>query len=390
MSEKKLKISAFLKKLYFILNEKSYSNIISWNELGSGFYIINHRKFCDEILEQFFKSNNFSSFIRQLNLYNFHKSKENGIEIFENKFFQKNNPKDLVNIHRQKTNERKKMCCSQNGICYCKLDLTSLILPTNELTEIRKIKYKTINACNTSIDTLKSIKNLEGKIEFLNYFYNDLSQKHNIFVKKLSKVNEIRNGLEKIFIYAIGQLCPSEEYNNFNSLTDEEKINKISEFVENLKKCNYFKLYEEGYLNKNKFHNCLMISKYVRDENLLPEYGNNYCNFFRNGKNITEDLSNELDLIEKIKQKQKDIFQNNFVNNHSLNNLINSEENNNYNLENFNNQKYCYNFNDNEKKWNFKTNENNDSKNYTKSTESENENNYYINKKRKYENEYKY
>ena len=388
MSEKKLKIPAFLKKLFYILNEESYSNIITWNESGSGFYIKNQRKFCDEILETFFKSNNFSSFIRQLNLYNFHKSKKNEIEIFENKFFQKNNSKDLVNIHRQKTNERRKMCCSQNGICYCKLDLSSFILPNNELTEIIKIKYKTINACNTSINTLKSIKNLEGKIEFLNYFHYDLSKKHESFVKKLSKVNEVRKGLEKIFIYAIGQLCPSDEYNNFNSLTDEEKINKLAECVDNIKKCKFYKLIDERKLNENKFHNCIMISNYVKKENLLPEYENNFCNFFRIGKNITEGLHNELDLIEKIKQKQRDVFQNEFENNHSLNNFNNLEETTNYNFENFNKQNYLYNNNNNN--WNFKINDNSDGKNYTKSTESENENysNSYISKKRKYDSEY--
>jgi len=385
MSEKKLKISAFLKKLFNILNEESYSNIISWNESGSGFYIKNQRKFCNEILENFFKSNNFSSFIRQLNLYNFHKTKENGTEIFENKFFKKNNPKDLINIHRQKTNERRKMCCSQNGICYCKIDLSSLILPNNELTEIRKIKYNTINACNTSINTLKNIKNLEGKIEFLNLFHYNLIQKHEIFVNKLSKVNEIRNGLEKIFIYAIGQLCPSEEYNNFNSLTDEEKINKISECVDKIKKNKSFKLIDERKLNENKFHNCLMISKYVREENLLPEYENNYCDFFSIGKNITEGLHNELDFIEKIKKKQRDVFQNEFENNYSLNNFINLEENNDYNFKNINKQNYLY--NNNKNIWNFKLNENS-----AKSTESENENysNCYISKKRKYDSESEY
>ena len=385
MSEKKLKISAFLKKLFNILNEESYSNIISWNESGSGFYIKNQRKFCDEILENFFKSNNFSSFIRQLNLYNFHKTKENGTEIFENQFFKKNNPKDLINIHRQKTNERRKMCCSQNGICYCKIDLSSLILPNNELTEIRKIKYNTINACNTSINTLKNIKNLEGKIEFLNLFHYNLIQKHEIFVNKLSKVNEIRNGLEKIFIYAIGQLCPSEEYNNFNSLTDEEKINKISEFVDKIKKFKSNKLIDERKLNENKFHNCLMISKYVREENLLPEYKNNYCDFFSIGKNITEGLHNELDFIEKIKKKQRDVFQNEFENNHSLNNFINLEENNDYNFKNINKQNYLY--NNNKNIWNFKINENS-----VKSTESENENysSCYISKKRKYDSESEY
>ena len=385
MSEKKLKISAFLKKLFNILNEESYSNIISWNESGSGFYIKNQRKFCNEILENFFKSNNFSSFIRQLNLYNFHKTKENGTEIFENKFFKKNNPKDLINIHRQKTNERRKMCCSQNGICYCKIDLSSLILPNNELTEIRKIKYNTINACNTSINTLKNIKNLEGKIEFLNLFHYNLIQKHEVFVNKLSKVNEIRNGLEKIFIYAIGQLCPSEEYNNFNSLTDEEKINKISEFVDKIKKFKSNKLIDERKLNENKFHNCLMISKYVREENLFPEYKNNYCDFFSIGKNITEGLHNELDFIEKIKKKQRDVFQNEFENNYSLNNFINLEENNDYNFKNINKQNYLY--NNNKNIWNFKLNENS-----AKSTESENENysNCYISKKRKYDSESEY
>ena len=394
MSDKKLKISAFLKKLFFILNEESYSNIITWNELGSGFYIKNQRKFCDEILEKFFKSNNFASFIRQLNLYNFHKIKENGIEIFENKFFQKNNSKALINIHRQKTNEKKKTCCSQKGICYCKFDLSSFILLPNELNEIRKIKYNTINACNRSINTLKDIKNLEGKIEFLNYFHNDLSQKHDNFLKKLSIVNEIRNGLEKIFIYAVSQLCPSEQYNNFNLLTDEEKIDKIFEFVNSLNKSKYHEIYDERKLKENKMQNCIMISKYVREEKLLPEYGNNFCNFFDNGKNITEGLRNELDLIEEIKQKHNALFQNNFGNNFYLNKFINLEENKTkFNYKNIEKQNYYYNYlnNNNNNILNLKMNDNNDNKDYSKSKKKENEiiSDYYLSKKRKFENDFK-
>ena len=63
------------------------SQIISWTKDGNSFVIFNIEAFV-KILPKYFKTKNYSSFVRQLNLYNFHKIKnpEGNIEFGHEKF----------------------------------------------------------------------------------------------------------------------------------------------------------------------------------------------------------------------------------------------------------------------------------------------------------------
>ena len=67
--------TSFLKKLYTILNDKNNINIIKWCEDGHSFIISNFSHFVENILPLYFRHQNYSSFVRQLNLYNFRKEK---------------------------------------------------------------------------------------------------------------------------------------------------------------------------------------------------------------------------------------------------------------------------------------------------------------------------
>lgn len=72
----------FLKKTYDILSNKSLSSIITWTEDGKSFLITDIYSFTNNVLPSYFKHSNLSSFIRQLNMYGFHKSKEVHEDIF--------------------------------------------------------------------------------------------------------------------------------------------------------------------------------------------------------------------------------------------------------------------------------------------------------------------
>ena len=68
-SEKKKK--TFLSKLYDILNNTTYKEIIYWNKEGKGIIITNVNEFSSMVLPKYYRSSNYSSFVRQLNLYGF-------------------------------------------------------------------------------------------------------------------------------------------------------------------------------------------------------------------------------------------------------------------------------------------------------------------------------
>lgn len=59
----------FLTKTYQLVDDGAIDDIISWNEDGSTFVVWNPSEFAQDLLPKYFKHNNFSSFVRQLNTY---------------------------------------------------------------------------------------------------------------------------------------------------------------------------------------------------------------------------------------------------------------------------------------------------------------------------------
>ncbi|KAG5463509.1 MAG: hypothetical protein BJ554DRAFT_6828, partial [Olpidium bornovanus] len=56
-----------------MVNDPSSNNLIRWSEEGDTFIVRRQEEFAKEVLPRFFKHNNFASFVRQLNMYGFHK-----------------------------------------------------------------------------------------------------------------------------------------------------------------------------------------------------------------------------------------------------------------------------------------------------------------------------
>ncbi|CAM8883124.1 unnamed protein product [Rhodiola kirilowii] len=72
MSEKKENaIPQFLLKLYKIVDDPSTDTVVHWGFGGQSFVVVDETIFCKDILPNYFKHHNFSSFIHQLNDYLF-------------------------------------------------------------------------------------------------------------------------------------------------------------------------------------------------------------------------------------------------------------------------------------------------------------------------------
>ncbi|KAH6903085.1 transcription factor Hsf1 [Coprinopsis sp. MPI-PUGE-AT-0042] len=107
-------VPAFLQKLYEMVNDPKNSDLIRWSDAGDSFFVLDHERFAHDVLGRWFKHRNFSSFVRQLNMYGFHKiphlqqgvlKSENETEFwnFAHPNFHRGQPDLLCLIQRKKT-----------------------------------------------------------------------------------------------------------------------------------------------------------------------------------------------------------------------------------------------------------------------------------------------
>ena len=68
---------SFLFKLYQILSAQEYHSYIHWSNDGLSIIISDPIGLTKKVLPKFYNHHNFASFVRQLNMYNFHKIRTN-------------------------------------------------------------------------------------------------------------------------------------------------------------------------------------------------------------------------------------------------------------------------------------------------------------------------
>ena len=269
-----LKQDKFLLKLYEILSKDEYSKIIHWSQNGTYIIITNIHALSKKILPIYFNHQNYSSFVRQLNMYNFHKIRTEQ-EVQEQYFINEslNKFKTLNEIKNFKRKEQNKQKCLFFKDEDSKIKYT--ILPNKKEENFQNIDEK-IELNENDDKTIEKFKEIisNGTLD------KNIKEKIMIFLLNKSKENyeknkEMKNSLNEIKI-------KEDDVN--------EQINKINSEIEN----------QNVHLKKIKSLYFLLVSLLMRKNNFPVE---------KNGENKLNVMNNE---INKNKNSNIKLF--NFIN----------------------------------------------------------------------------
>jgi hypothetical protein len=237
--------SRFLLKLYQILEEDKYKDIIHWGENGKYFEIENVHDFTEKILPQYYNHNNYSSFVRQLNMYDFHKKKTNSEgHAFQHSRFIKGQQELIKTILRKKKKDKTK-------------NITSLV-PLNpnifKYNKMNKIQNTSIDKHSLSIDEDKdnnqfNADNIEqslieyNKKNYLPQSINDQYATIQLKQNLMTENNDINMNNNK-------KITKKSIYDLLNNLINNADDNSRKQKILNLKIDSLSNKYSE-YINKN-------------------------------------------------------------------------------------------------------------------------------------------
>ena len=324
--KKKGEYPNFLLKLYQILENESYKNIIHWTEDGKYFIISNLHDFTEQILPHYYKHNNYSSFIRQLNMYDFHKKKSGQNEhVFHHENFIRNR-KDLLKLIKRKSKKENIPMNNQNNLIQLynsnKYNKNNILDWKNNAINLEKHPLSIdddINLNNSIHSLFSNNKNAQNKYLPQSSIFQTNINNNNInnenYNKKLN--DDILNNYKMENNEKKMKITKTNLQNLLTSLThtidnDIEKEKLLEAKIENLSKQN------EEFMSQNKKILQEIISKKEYNQKLetvirfifeflKPKSNNKYKTNSMNIKNLIEDDKNSQNGLINLSCQANDI-----------------------------------------------------------------------------------
>ena len=296
------KSESFLSKLYDILKNNSYSKIIHWDTDGKRVIISDVVNLCNIVLPKFYKHHNYSSFVRQLNLYGFHKSKgitkfgdSYELETFHNKATKeeisqivKPNKKMKNLVEYIKSNQKEEStdndflsAGSEDDVLKFLVEKTeenaqnSLIL-RKEMDELKKENSK----LNNEIKELKSILNSHANL-IEKILKKNSESKVQKCIKNVKNLNELFNR----YLYYLKIYSP---YVNIDNLIKQKNDKEETLSVDNINT-------DQKETKESIINNINIIQSNIHNENELEEISlfNNNDGFFSLDLNLNNNNSSK-------------------------------------------------------------------------------------------------
>ncbi|BAT96675.1 hypothetical protein LR48_Vigan02g004000 [Vigna angularis] len=224
----------FLTKTYDIVDDVSTDEIVSWSRANNSFVVWDPQAFSISLLPKYFKHNNFSSFVRQLNTYGFRKVDPDKWE-FANEGFLRGQRHLLKIIRRRKSSQQPQV--PQQSMDHCvevgRFGLDGEIDGLRRdkqvlMMELVKLRQQQQNTKNHLQSMESRLKKTEQKQQQMMKFLARAMQNPN-FLQQLVQEREWRKELEEAISNKRRRpICDAEECSVLVKL-EQEEYNEISE-----------------------------------------------------------------------------------------------------------------------------------------------------------------
>ncbi|KAI5191731.1 hypothetical protein NECID01_1612 [Nematocida sp. AWRm77] len=154
----------FLKNLHAVASSEQHPSIV-WNKQGNGVVVLDKTVFIRDSLPQICKTDEYGTFIRQLNNYGFTKVKSYCTDEFVNEKFQKDVPETMSLLRRRTLSEKGSDVCTlaeNQKVLYANMSHLNEI-NRKLLNEVYYLKEKVSRQESTINDLVKAFINIFNK-----------------------------------------------------------------------------------------------------------------------------------------------------------------------------------------------------------------------------------
>ena len=328
--------SRFLLQLYSILEEDKYKDIIHWGDNGKYFVIENAHDFAEKILPNYYNHNNYSSFVRQLNMYDFHKKKANSdAHIFQHNKFIKGKKELIQEIFRKRKKDK-------NQIITSLIPLNKELIKYNDNYDLNNnYRNKIEKKDNLSIDKHSLSLSLDEEKDNNKFNVDNIEQS----LIEYNKKNYLPMGInDQLATFQLKQNLMGKTNNNINNINFNFNINS------NINNGN--KKITKKHIND--LLNCLInnveenTKTQKRLNSKIDSLSNQYLEYIQKNNSILDEIKSKIDYnkkfesvvcfilgIQKIKNEGslKNILISNEINNNKNHNQLQDNQNDFNNLE---------------------------------------------------------